>query len=193
MIVVFELSLNYSIMPALMLGCVLSTLIAKRFHPHSIYTEPLRLKGVLTDHDDVAASNKLTVGDLMREPAPPLLVTAPFREVINAFLNHSHNFLPVVDANQTMVGVVALQDMKNYLNTDMDITGIIAYDLMRPLPLCLTPQQGLTDVLPQLLGSELRHIPVVNSLEQKKLIGSLLRSEALGLLSEAIAQKTAIR
>ncbi len=45
MIMVFEISLNYSIMPPLMLACVVSTLVARRLHPESIYTEPLRDEG----------------------------------------------------------------------------------------------------------------------------------------------------
>src|SRR5437773_12209862 len=46
MIMIFELSLNYSIMPPLMLACAVSTLVARSFHTESIYTEPLRRKGV---------------------------------------------------------------------------------------------------------------------------------------------------
>src|SRR6185369_8581992 len=46
MIMIFELSLNYSLMPPLMLACAISTLTARRFHRDSIYTEPLRRKGL---------------------------------------------------------------------------------------------------------------------------------------------------
>ena len=45
MIMAFEISLNYSVMPPLMLACVISTLVARRLHPESIYTEPLREEG----------------------------------------------------------------------------------------------------------------------------------------------------
>ena len=33
-------------MPPLMLACVMSTLVAQRLHAESIYTEPLRRKGL---------------------------------------------------------------------------------------------------------------------------------------------------
>src|SRR5579884_812214 len=51
MIMVMEISLNYSIMPPLMLACVISTLVARRLHPESIYTEPLRKKGLMVDRE----------------------------------------------------------------------------------------------------------------------------------------------
>ena len=42
MIMVFEISLNYSLMPALMLACAVGTLISRRLHANSVYTEPLQ-------------------------------------------------------------------------------------------------------------------------------------------------------
>ena len=41
----FEISLNYSVMPPLMLACAVATLVARRLYPDSVYTEPLRRKG----------------------------------------------------------------------------------------------------------------------------------------------------
>ena len=62
---------------------------------------------------------------------------------------------------------------------------------MRPPPPVLTPQQTVADVLPVLLESELRHVPVVNNLRERRLIGSVARAEALGLVSEAISARAA--
>ena len=42
MIMVFEISLDYSLMPPLMLGCVIAIVVANRLEKDSIYTEPLR-------------------------------------------------------------------------------------------------------------------------------------------------------
>ena len=45
MIMVFEISLDYSLMPALMLACVVSILVSSKLHPESIYTEPFAARG----------------------------------------------------------------------------------------------------------------------------------------------------
>ena len=66
---------------------------------------------------------------------------------------------------------------------------VIAMDVMRPPPTALTPHQRLNEALTMLLSSEARNIPVVNHLGERKLIGTVVRSEALGLLAEAIAAK----
>lgn len=194
LIMIFEISLNYTLIPPLMLACAISTVVARRLHLDSIYTEPLRRKGFELEREthQVGAATLRTVGELMREPVPPLRETAGFREVVDRFLTSSNNFLPVVDAQSRLIGIIALQDMKEYLNMGSEMSSVIAYDVMRPPPACLTPNQKLLDVVPILLASELRNIPVVNSLTEFRLVGALVRAEALGLLSEAIAKRTSV-
>ncbi len=184
---ILEISLNYSIMPALMLGCAVSTLVSRRLHPHSIYTEPLRLRSLEVESSRLGAATEQTIGDLMRAPVAPVRETATLPEIGERFLANANNFLPVVDARQRLLGIVALQDLKEYLNAGQELSAIIAYDVMRPAPRCLWPGQRLMDALPTLLGSEQRNVPVVNNFEENRLIGSVPRAEALAALSEAIA------
>lgn len=189
MIIIFEISLNYSVMPPLMLACAVSTLIARRIHPDSIYTEPLRRKG-LTPHRElerVGEATRSSVGDLMRDPISPLPEDATFKIITERFLTSSNNFLPVVDKTGRLTGIVALQDLKEYLGAESQLDGVIAYDLMRPPPPVVHPTQKLLDVIPLLLRSELRNVPVVNNPVEFRLIGSISRAEALGLVSEALA------
>ncbi len=67
----------------------------------------------------------------------------------------------MVDAQDRLLGLVALQDLKSHL--------------------------GDTDALPALLASEQRNVPVVNSLAERRLVGSVLSAEVLGTMAEAIA------
>ena len=190
MILVFEISLNYSLMPPLMLACVVSTLMASRLHPDSIYTEPLRARGVRRDEDNASPGDatERRIGDLMNPPVPPLRETAGFKEIVDRFLTSSNNFLPVVDARRRLLGMVALQDMKEHLNDQQTVVPIIASDLMRPAPPALTPNHRLIEALPVLLQSEQRNVPVVTSFTENRLIGSVNRSEVLALLSDAIVK-----
>jgi CIC family chloride channel protein len=195
MIMIFELSLNYSLMPPLMLACAISTLTARRFHRDSIYTEPLRRKGLELHREtlQLGAATEQTVGDLMRAPVPPVRENTPFRQIAQRFLTLPNNFLPVVDDKERLVGMIALQDLKEYLHAGQELDSVIAYDVMRPPPVYLTPNQKLPDVLPLLLASEIRNVPVVNNPVQKQLIGTVARVEALSLLSEAISARSATK
>jgi CIC family chloride channel protein len=189
MIMVFEISLDYSLMPPLMLGCVVSILVAGRLHPESIYTEPLRQRGLELSNETAQAgvATEQKVGDLMRAPVPPVRENTPLKEIASRFVTSPNNFLPVVDAGQKLIGIVALHDLKEYLQAGEELRAVIAYDVMRPPPRCVTPNQRLLEVLPVVLESELRNIPVVNSFTENRLVGALARGEALGIFAEAIA------
>jgi CIC family chloride channel protein len=129
------------------------------------------------------------VGDLMRAPVAPVRETATLGEIANRFLTSANNFLPVVDGKNRMLGVVALQDLKEYLGSGDEVLGVIAYDLMRPPPPSVTPSQRLLEILPVVLASEQRNIPVVNTLKENQLVGALARAEVLGIFSEVIASR----
>ena len=189
MIMIFEISLDYSLMPPLMLACVVSVLVARKIHPESIYTEPLRQKGLTVSQDATAseAATERIVSDLMRDPVPPVRETATLGFIADRFLTSANNFLPVVDSKGRLVGIVALQDLKEYLGSGDEVLGVIAYDFMRPPPPCVTPSQRLLDILPVVLASEQRNIPVVNTLKENRLVGALGRAEVLGIFSEVIA------
>ncbi len=190
MILVFEISLNYSLMPPLMLACAVSSLLSQRLHSESIYTAPLQLKHLTIEREStrMGAATEQTVGELMRGPVPPLRENVKLRQIAERFLSSSNNFLPVVDDTQRLLGVVALQDLKQHLNAGEEMGAVIAYDVMRPIPPCVTPNQRLLDALPTVLASEQRNVPVVNSFKEYRLIGAVDRAEVLGLLSEAIAE-----
>ena len=192
-IMLFELSLNYSLMPPLMLACAVSTLVGRRLHRESIYSEPLRRKGLELDREspDPGAATEKTVADLMRQPVPPLHENTPFRAMVDRFLTSPNNYLPVVDERGRLVGLVALHDLKEHLNADAELRSVIALDIMRPPPVCLTPNERLSDMLPVLLASELRNVPVVDNKVNFRLVGTVLRAEALELLSDAIRARSA--
>jgi CIC family chloride channel protein len=192
MILIFELSLDYTLVPPLMLACVVSILVARQLHGESVYTEHLRVKGLALGEETSrpGAIVEQTVGDLMRAPVPPVRETTALREIADRFLTTPNNFLPVVDAHHRLLGVVALQDLKEFLNSAQDLDAVIACDVMRPPPKCLTPGQRLLEALPVVLASELRNVPVVNNPADNRLVGAVVRAEVLAIFSEAIAAKS---
>ena len=123
----------------------------------------------------------------MHAPVTPVRENATLSEVAERFLTSANNFVPVVDARNQLLGVLALHDLKEYLGDGDQVLGVIAYDLMRPPPPCVTPNQRLLEILPVVLASDMRNIPVVNTLKENRLVGALSRGEVLSTFSEVIA------
>jgi chloride channel protein, CIC family len=191
-IMVFEISLNYSMMPPLMLACTVGSLVSSQLHRGSVYFDPVRAQRIALNREspELGAAHRQTVGELMHEPIPPLRETDPLRVMAERFLSCTHNYLPVIDSQRQFKGLVSLHDLKEHLSAGAELDSIIAYDFLQPAPAVLTPDQPLIEVLPSLLKCEIRNIPVVNNLEDRRLVGSVVRSEALALLSAAIAVRT---
>lgn len=189
MIMVFEISMDYSLMPPLMLGCVVALVMANRLERDSIYTEPLREKGFVSDDETTrfGAATAQTVGDVMLAPVPPVSETDSLPDLAKRFLTSANNFVPVVDENRRLVGMVALHDLKEHLGAGAELSAVIAMDVMRPVPPCVTPNQPLVDVFNLAILSQQQNIPVVNTLADKRLVGALSRAQVLGLFSETIA------
>ena len=189
MLMVFELSLNYSLMPPLMLACAVAAILSRQLHPDSIYTAAVHEKSLLLERESEAmgAATKTAVADLMLEATPPVAETTRFADLASRFIASTNNFLPVVDEHRRLVGQVALHDLKENLQAGAELNAVIAADVMRPVAIFLTPQQTIMSVLPMLLEAEQRNIPVVNNATERRLIGRIVRADALGLLSEAIA------
>jgi len=188
MIMIFEISLNYSLMPALMVGCVIAVWVSRKLHPFSVYLAPLKRRGIPIEsgQPDQVSPHRQTVGDLMRAPVPPIPETASLTEIAQRFLSTSHSYLPVINTNHQLIGIVALDDLRAFLNKETNLP-VIAYDIMRPPPPLITPSQNLADVLPIVLASDMRHFPVVNNALERKLVGSLARADVVAVATELLS------
>ena len=190
MILIFEISLKYELMPPLMIGCVVATLVSQKLHKASVYSAPLHRRGLVVDQESrrMGSATDRCIGDVMVGPTSPIKETAALPEISEIFLRSPRNYLPVLSVDKRLVGVISLQDLKAHLNAGDELRAVIALDLMRPPETFLTPNRRLMEALPEIMGSEMEMIPVVNSNREMRLVGSVSRSETLGLMSEAIAR-----
>jgi len=140
-VMVLELSFNYTLMPALMLACAVSTLVSHRLHRKSIYTEPLKLRALEAADTQLGSAVDQKIGDIMRSPVPPVRDNTTLPQIAERFLGSQYNFIPVVDAQGRLVGLVALHDLKCVVGGGPELNALIAADVRRPPPVCLRPAQ----------------------------------------------------
>ena len=190
MILIFEISLKYELMPPLMIGCVVATLVSQKLHKASVYSAPLHRRGLVVDQESrrMGSATDRCIGDVMVGPTSPIKETSSLPEISEIFLHSPRNYLPVLSVDKRLVGVISLQDLKAHLNAGDELRAVIALDLMRPPETFMTPNRRLMEALPEIMGSEMEMIPVVNSNREMRLVGSVSRSETLGLMSEVIAR-----
>jgi CIC family chloride channel protein len=106
-IIVFELTGEYSLILPLMTAIVLATIVSRALSRDTIYTLKLRRRGI--DLDQASERHALTghtVADAMEPPPVPLTVTDPVELAATRLAASPHGILPVLDSEGRYVGTV---------------------------------------------------------------------------------------
>lgn len=186
-LLLFELSDNYLLMLPLMTTAVLSTVVASRLMPASIYTFSLLRRGVrLHGPRDTTLLRRVRVADAMRPPTETVPDVATFDEVVRILLQSDKHDFPVVDGTGSLIGALSLDVVREFLREEGLAQLLIARECTRPIE-TITPQATLLDALALLDRETVYEIPVVqHTVDGPQLIGSLARRDVLRAYHEAL-------
>jgi len=188
-IMIFELTLDYQIILPLMLACVLAYYISARIEPRSIYSESLERKGGGRFSAQLVDVN---VSDLMKLDPISVHTNAGFAEIAQKFLTNRFNYLYVTDDDRRFLGAVSLHDIKDFLKDPSIADLVIAHDLTRDQFPVITLKTPLSEALTTFGHHDGDRLPVVESVEQRRLVGSLSKTDLILALAAA-SQKPPMR
>lgn len=186
-LILFEMTLDYAIVPPLMLACVTAYYVSCGIEKRSIYSDSLDRK---REEAQSPSLEEIKVAGLMKPDPPVVLETAPFMEVAQMFAKYRHNFLYVVNRDHQFRGAIGIHDIKSVLN-DPDLEHarcIIAVDLMRQRFPLLTPDMSLMDAMRVFSTHEGERIPVLDG-QGQKLLGVVSKKDVLLTLAHDGFQK----
>lgn len=187
-IMLFEMTRNYSLILPLMIAVVLSIAVARGFNRESIYTMALVRRGVdVHRRREADALAAVTVGETMTRDFPTVLPSATIPELMQMLHESGHHGFPIVDKDGVFWGVVTLQDVQEAASRK--VPSLTAADIGTKSPIVAYPDQSIRDALTQLGGRDVGRIPVVDRDNPKKLLGVLRRHDVLRAYEAAIIQK----
>ena len=96
-LIIYELTGEYTIILPLMLAIVTATAISSRLSPDTIYTLKLRRRGIDVQHRTRPLLAHLYVRDAMSSPPKPIRDDTPFQAVLDRFAAGTDAALPVID------------------------------------------------------------------------------------------------
>jgi len=186
-IIVFEMTGNYAIILPLMMAVVISTFIAQRLSPESIYTLKLIRRGVdVHPQEEVDILEKISVSDVMTSSFPSVSPEMNLTELANMFAKSGHHGFPVVDKAGHLKGVVTVADLEAKMTSANK--NLTAADIATTNLITAYPDESLHDVLHKLGDSEVGRIPVVDRKEPSKLVGVLRRHDFIRAYTKAQSQ-----
>ncbi len=184
----FELTLDYTIAPLLMVNCVIAYYCSSIFEKQFIYGESLERKGAAFFKQQLAEAK---IADLIRRDPFTLPRTATFAELEKSFLQHGYQHLYIVGTAMEFLGVVSVHDLKKFFDQPEVANTMTAGDIMNVNFPRISPAQGMADALERFSEVTSERLPVVDNLASPRLIGSISKTDImLHLAGKARSSKT---
>lgn len=153
-IILFELTGEYTIILPLMLAVAVSTMLSGVLSKDTIYTLKLRRRGIdISRRSDTHALAGVTVSDLMVAAPRALPVHLSAADAMRALISARRHALPVVDDAGAYLGVVTSPSAAEALTGDDDAAAVTVADLVDRRA-SLEPSRHVDEVLDTLLDAE---------------------------------------
>jgi CIC family chloride channel protein len=191
-LIIFEMTSDYRIILPLMAASVMSTFVAHRLSPLSIYTLKLSRKGInIRQGREVNIMSSLKVGEVMERDIETIRPDLALRRIVGKFNETNSDILPVTDKSGSIMGIVTFESIREVLvGRKLDVLHdvVIAADILTPVDedLSLTPNQSLNDAMMKMGANDVRSMPVVESTRTMLFIGMLTRRKLVNAYNRAL-------
>jgi CIC family chloride channel protein len=190
-LILFEFTGNYDLILPIMVAAIISGLLAKRLRRYSIYTEPLRGRGIeLPWRMEEAVLAGLKAADLARPDTEVLHPGDHYRTVVETFLGSRRQRLFVVSPEGHLLGAISLHDIKHVLEHPESLAAVVAYDLMLPVGKTLQADERLHRATEYFARSDFERLPVVD--HEGKFIGVLSKRDVLAVYAQEVLGRPAM-
>jgi len=172
-LIIFELTGDYGVILPLMLSAALAAATSRALERDSLYTAPLRRRGVRLPA--MPRPNWLRgtqVATLMTPDADCVAPATPFEDVMRRLLalRKGHD-LYVCTGDRELLGVLVLDDLKGSIPDAANLSMILAADVMDRRPPAITASMSLAEVAARFANTDLERLPVVD--ERNRLLGTI--------------------
>ena len=172
-LIIFELTGDYGVILPLMLSAALAAATSRALERDSLYTAPLRRRGVrLPAMPRPHWLRSTSVATLMSEGAACVSPTTPFQQLMQQLLSlpRGHD-LYVCTPDRELLGAVVLDDLKGTITDAANLSMILAADIMDRRPPVITASMSLAEVAARFANTDLERLPVVD--QRNRLLGTI--------------------
>lgn len=174
-----EITGGYELFIPLMITASISFLITKNFLDHTIYTKELAKKGALLTHNkDQAVLTLMELDDVLETNFKSVSPETTLGEMLmKSVAKSTRNIYPVLDGENKIVGIVLLDDIREFMfNKDLYDTTFVK-DVMHAAPeYIFYAEDSMKQVMQKFQDSGAWNLPVV---QNGKYMGFVSKSKLL--------------
>lgn len=189
-LILFEATRENDVVVPGMLCAFIATSMAQVLFRDSIYTLGLRQRGVhVGTSRDLSLLRRMTVEQVLLEPATFVRMTDPFQKVLDLMLHTNVTDFVVVDKKGYYAGMVVAEDIKTALVEPAAIPLLTCGEVMRPNIPTLASNDDLATVMDRFAQHEVSRLPVCLPGQNFKVIGLISRSSLMKQYQRALQER----
>jgi CIC family chloride channel protein len=159
-LIVFELTGDYSIILPLMLAVVVATALSHLLSEDSIYTLKLRRRGIDIERPATPETLRgITIAAAMQAPPIPLAAEARMSDVAARLADEGRLALPIVDVDHRVIGVVDAQAIERALERGEDGVALV---LAASIP-ALRPDDDIGRAIEAITEGDREGLPIIDA------------------------------
>ncbi len=193
-LIIFELTNDYRIIPPLMLTCVIAVLLSSHFVSESIYTKKLALRGIrLSEGRDINLLRSVKVEEVMEHNPDLISADTPLAELLPILMSGERPTAVVVDPTGVHLGTVELSHIREALPLSEELAPfVVAADVAHVGGPFVVPADGLDLVMHMFGKTPHNELPVCDSNDSRKVIGTVGKQAVIDIYNRRIFQEDLI-
>ncbi|RMD92082.1 MAG: chloride channel protein [Calditrichaeota bacterium] len=186
-IMISEMTGSYSLLVPLIFTSTIAYFVARKW---SIYRQQVKNHAESPAHRGdliVDLLNEIPVSAAFRKDPklPKIPNNLPIEKILPLFAEREEDCFPVVNQDGKITGILSMDTLRAVIG-DEGIDGLIlAEDIKTPL-VTLTPEESLNEALAKFLDTKYSSIPVVDSKDPNKILGSLSYRDLISAYDQAL-------
>lgn len=190
-LIIFEMTGDYTIIVPLMLSCITAYLIASQLKEESIFTLKLVRRGI-----DIKAGRESNIMKslIVRDAMTRDVVTVPEKMHLNRLLEHTfaskYASFPVVDESGLLSGIVTFQDFKEMVFEEGLGDLVVVKDIAISDVITVTEGENLDEALKKIGVKNIEQLPVVDVNNPRRIVGILSRRDIFSAYNKALINRS---
>jgi CIC family chloride channel protein len=191
MLIVFEMSNDYSMILPLMVAGVAASYFSQWLHPESIYTMKLAKRGVrFVEGRDMDIMQGVKISEVMKGRPVTIHKDQYFSDAMALFQEKNLLGFPVLQDGEKLWGILTLQDMhraqskENFTSRGLKVSDFAVED-----PVTVFPDEPIWAAIQKMSPRDLARLPVISRDGTGRLIGLISRSDILRAYDVGVVRK----
>ncbi|MAT38607.1 MAG: hypothetical protein CL946_03270 [Ectothiorhodospiraceae bacterium] len=189
-LILVEITSDYSIILPAMLTATLTSLIAQRLQKSSIYTWTLKMQGKsIGSYAYLPTMSEFAIEQIVERGVAHVTPNTPLRRVIQIFESTRHEAVLVLNEEQRYLGIIEFEDVRSFITETESVSSLLAADVMVTSIKPVTEETTLDVVIKLFDDYGWTVLPVVQAEDTKRAVGLVTSADAHTFYRRSVARE----